>query len=304
MVVRAMQVQILVVLDAVVAEGSVTRAAERLNLTQPAVSQALARARVLFNDPLFVRTNGRMIPTARATALAARLESWMQATRSMLEPLEFDPSSHCGEFVIASNDFAELSLLPPFVSAVRRLAPHVTLVLRSVESASISSEDVREGRVHLMVLGIAPPSTFVEQDLYVEHFVLLARHGHPALRKGLTVAEFAAMKQALVSPQGIGMRGPIDEALAGLGHNRQVSLSVSRFTSLPALMADSDLIAAVPSRFACLSDTKAICGLAELPFPSPKFTMRLAWHKRFTSDPAHLWFRELALSQIQAQRPA
>jgi DNA-binding transcriptional LysR family regulator len=303
MIVRAAQLQILVVLDAVLTEGSVTRAAERLNLTQPAVSQTLARARLLFKDPLFVRTNGRMIPTARATALAARLDSWMEATRSLLEPLEFDPATQRRDFVIASNDFAELSLLPPFVAAVRRLAPQVTLSLRSVESASILSDEVREGRVHLMVLGIAPPPTFVEQHLYEEHFVLLARHGHPALRNGFTPHEFAATKQALVSPQGIGLRGPIDEALARLGLSRQLSLSVSRFTSLPTLLADSDLIAAVPSRFARLPETKALCGSAELPFPSPKFTMRLAWHRRFAADPAHLWFRELAFERIQSPWP-
>lgn len=303
MIVRAAQLQILVVLDAVLAEGSVTRAAERLNLTQPAVSQTLARARALFKDPLFVRTNGRLIPTARASALAGRLERWMEATRDLLEPLEFDPATQRRDFVVASNDFAELSLLPPFVSAVRRLAPHVTLSLRSVESAPIMSEDVREGRVHLMVLGIAPPPAFAEQTLYEEHFVLLARHGHPALRKGLSAAAFAATRQALVSPQGIGLRGPIDEALATLGLSRQVSLSVSRFTSLPGLLADSDLIAAVPSRFARLPETKALCGSTELPFASPKFVMRLAWHKRFTSDPAHLWLRDLAFAQIQARWP-
>ncbi len=300
MIVRAAQLQILMVLDAMLTEGSVTGAARRLNLTQPAVSQTLARARTLLKDPLFVRTNGRMVATARARALAAKLERWMETTRDILEPPDFDPATQRRDFIVGSNDFSELALLPPLVAAVRQQAPYVTLSLRSVESTPIMGDDVREGRVDLIILGIDPPPGFIEQALYEEHFVLLARHGHPALRKGLTAAEFAAMGHALVSPQGIGLKGPIDEALAGLGLARQVSLSVSRFASLPPLLANSDLIAAVPSRFARLPETRAACGTAELPFPAPKFVMRMAWHKRFASDPAHLWFRDLAFARIQS----
>jgi len=299
MTVRASQLQILMVLDAVITQGSVTRAARQLNLTQPAVSQTLARARLLFNDPLFLRINGRMIPTARTMALAPRLEGWREATRNLLEPPEFDPATQRRDFVVASNDFAELSLLPPLVAAIHRRAPHVALSLRSVESVPVMGEEVREGRVHLLVLGIAPPPTFAEETLYEEHFVLLARHGHPALGQDLSVADFAKMKHALVSPQGIGTRGPIDDALGHLGVSRSISLSVSRFTSLPALLANSDLIAAVPFRFAQRRETSASCGWRELPFVSPTFVMRLAWHSRFSADPAHIWLRDLALETMR-----
>ncbi len=300
MSIRPAELQILVVLDAILAEGSVTRAAKRLNLTQPAVSQTLARARALFEDPLFVRTNGRMAPTARAAALSGKLESWMEATRGLFQPLEFNPATQKRDFALASNDFAECALLPPVVSAMRRMAPHVTLALRSVESAPLMGDEVREGRIHLIISGIAPPPGFIEEALYEEHFVLLARHGHPALTKRLTAAAFAAMDHALVSPQGVGLRGPVDDALKTLGLARRVMLSVSKFASLPRLLAGSDIVAAVPSRFAETPEASAFCGSAALPFPPPKFTMRLSWHPRFDADPAHAWFRNLVLKQVRA----
>ncbi len=300
MAIRSSQLQILMVLDALLAEGSVTAAARRLNLTQPAVSQTLARARTLFDDSLFVRANGRMVPTERASALSVKLNAWMEATRDVLEPPRFDPETQSKNFVIASNDFAEQALLPPLVSAVKRAAPHVTLALRSVESARLLGDDVREGRVHLVISGIAPPPFFIERMLYEEHFVLLARRGHPVLDGAVTAEQFAAMDHALVSPQGIGLRGPIDDALADLGLSRRVSLSVSRFASLPPLLRGTDLIAAVPSRFADTMEARAFCGSAALPFPAPTFGMRLSWHQRFTSDPAHRWLRDLAFDQIES----
>jgi DNA-binding transcriptional LysR family regulator len=301
MTIRAQHLQLLVVLHALLEEQSVTRAALRLNLTQPAVSQALARARKLFEDPLFQRVGTRMVPTPRARALAEEIGGWMEATRAILDPAGFDPASEQREFLISSNDFAELHLLPPVVAAVRREAPNVTISLRSVESSPLSGRDVREGRVDLVVAGIEPPAGFVERALYDEHFVLLARHGHPALRRPLSPAAFAAIPQALVSPQGIGNRGPIDNVLAGLGLARTIALSVTRFTSLAALVARTDLIAAVPSRFAQRPEIRAICASTDLPFPPPRFTMRLAWHQHFESDAGHRWLRELAHREIMAQ---
>lgn len=299
MKVRAQHLHLLIVLHALLEEQSVTRAARRLNLTQPAVSQALARARRLFDDPLFQRAGTQMIATPRARSLAEELDSWMQATRAILDPAAFDPATEQRSFVIGSNDFSELLLLPPVIAAVRRDAPNVTISLRSVESAPLTGREVREGRVDLILAGIAPPADFVERALYDEHFVLLARRGHPVFDAPLTPAAFAAMPQALVSPQGIGNRGPIDDVLASLGLARIVYLSVTRFTSLPALLSQSDLIAAVPSRFALRPDTQAVCDAIELPFTPPRFTMRLAWHQRFETDIAHRWLRELAFDQIQ-----
>jgi DNA-binding transcriptional LysR family regulator len=298
MTVRAQHLHLLIVLHALLKERSVTRAARSLNLTQPAVSQALARARRLFGDPLFARAGAQMIPTPKARALADELDGWMQATRAILDPASFDPATEHREFLIGSNDLAELLLLPPVIAAIRREAPNMVVSLRSVESTPLTGREVSEGRVDLILAGISPPAGFVERALYDEHFVLLARRGHPILRGRPSAADFAAMPHALVSPQGIGTRGPIDNVLAGLGLARTITLSVTRFASLPALLSQSDLIAAVPSRLARRPETLAVCGATDLPFASPTFTMRLAWHPRFESDVAHRWVRELAYREI------
>jgi DNA-binding transcriptional LysR family regulator len=189
-------------------------------------------------------------------------------------------------------------LLPTVIAAVRQQAPKVTLSLRSVESVPLTGRDVRDGRVDLVLAGIAPAAGFIERPLYDEHFVVLARRGHPIFNGKLTPEFFAAQSHALVSPQGLGNRGPIDDALAMRGLKRVIALSVARFASLPALLSHSDLIAAVPSRLALRPETLATCAAAELPFASPRFTMRLAWHQRFESDPAHRWLRELACEEI------
>jgi len=300
MTIRAQHLHLLVILHALLVEQSVTRAARRLNLTQPAVSQALARARRLFDDPLFVRTGTQMVPTPRARALTDEIEGWMLATRAILDPAGFDPATERRDFLIGSNDLSELLLLPSVVAAIRREAPNVVLSLRSVESAPLPGREVREGRVDLILSGIAPPAGFVERPLYEDHFVLLARRGHPMLSGTLTPADFAAMPHALVSPQGIGTRGPIDDVLAGLGLVRTVALSVTRFSSLPALLSQGDLVAAVPSRLALRPETLVVCGARDLPFAAPRFTMRLAWHHRFETDMAHRWLRELAYREIMA----
>jgi DNA-binding transcriptional LysR family regulator len=295
---RPQHLHLLVVLHALLVEGSVTRAARRLHLTQPAVSQALARARRLFDDPLFLRTGTEMVPTSRALSLSDEIERWMSATRAILGPDDFDPATEYREFQIGSNDLSELVLLPPVVAALRREAPNVTLSLRSVESAPLTGREVREGRVDLILAGISPPAGFVERPLFEDHFVLLARRGHPVLDGRLTPADFAALPQALVSPHGSGNRGQVDDALADLGLSRTVVLSTTRFATLPALLSQSDVIAAVPSRFSRHPEARAVCEARELPFAAPSFTMRLAWHPRFENDPAHQWLRELAYREI------
>ena len=149
--------------------------------------------------------------------------------------------------------------------------------------------------IDLSVMGTDPPDgPFRQRQLGQERFVLLARHGHPALDRGLTAEAFAALPQALVSPRGTGMVGPVDTALAALGLRRQVRLSVTRFTTLPTILAATDLIAAVPASFADRPEVRAVCGQRSLPFASPVLTWRLVWHVVHDADPGNRWLRGLA----------
>lgn len=286
---RRYDLNLLVVLDVLLAERSATAAARRLNLTQPAVSQALARAREVFGDPLLVRDGAGMVPTKFAHNLAPRLAQALAEVGRVLTPPTFDPATAVRDFVISGGDLAELAILPPMIARAAVAAPGCRMILRSVEAQPA------DAGIDLSVMGTDPPDgPFRQRQLGQERFVLLARHGHPALDRGLTAEAFAALPQALVSPRGTGMVGPVDTALAALGLRRQVRLSVTRFTTLPTILAATDLIAAVPASFADRPEVRAVCGQRSLPFASPVLTWRLVWHVVHDADPGNRWLRGLA----------
>lgn len=289
---RAVDLNLLTVLHVLLAEESVTRAAVRLNLTQPATSAALARLRGLFGDPLLLRRGPRLTPTSRAVALKPALEALLQGAERLLSPPVFDPARADHAVTLTASDLAEMILLPPVLAGLAQEAPRLRLIVRSSEALPADSDEALRGGVDLTFAGIdLPAGHYLGCDLYEEHFVLLARHRHPALRGDLSPDGFAALPQAIVSPRGRGSEGPVDGALARLGLKRHVAVTVTRFISLPAILAASDLVAAVPARFAARSEVQAVAGSRPLPFPSPRFTMRLAWHRLQEADVRHRWLR-------------
>ncbi|MBL9048225.1 MAG: LysR family transcriptional regulator [Tabrizicola sp.] len=292
---RTVDLNLLVILDALLREGGVTGAALRLNLTQPAVSIALRRAREMFGDPLLVRSGAGMRPTPAALALAPRLAEAMAGVSGLFSARVFDPATSTRSYCVSTSDLAEILMLPGLMSGLRAAAPGVSLVVRSVEAVPLSSPEARDGDLDLTIGGMpVPGKPYLDAVLFQDQFVMLARGGHPALTRPLTVERFAALPQALVSPQGTSPGGPIDTALAGFGLTRHIALSLTRFAALPAVLAQSDLVACVPRALASLP---AYTGPAEsfpLPFPSPGYTMRMLWHPRHDADPSHRWLRMIA----------
>jgi DNA-binding transcriptional LysR family regulator len=283
---RNFDLNLLVVLQTVLAEGSVTRAAERLNLTQPAVSQALQRAREVFGDPLLMREGGQMIATQRARDIVLRMPEVFAAVESLLAPCDFDPASAKTTFVVAANDYSELLVLPPLISTISAQSPGSRMIVRSVEGLVI------DHTIDFALYGLPPPEgPFHARALYDEHFVMIARPDHPAMTGPLTAETFAALPQALVSPSGQGVVGLVDATLRAFGLTRHIALSITRFTTLPQILATTDLIASVPSRFAERPEVKAMCAIRALPFESPQFTMRMVWHQARDNDPAGRWLR-------------
>jgi len=285
---RNFDLNLLVVLEAVLSEASITRAAKRLNLSQPAVSQSVARAREVFGDDLLVRDGASMRLTPLGRRLAPQLKEFCVKAEALLSPCGFDPATAEYNFNVHCNDLSELLILPPLIASVGRQAPNCRLIIRAVEPHLIDAS------VDLAIIGAPlPPGPFVSKDLYDDHFVLIARPGHPALKKRLTPERFAALEHALVSPTGKGMIGPVDTMLEQLGLSRRIALSVTRFATLPQIISSTDFVAAVPSRFANWSEVKKLCTVWPLPFKSPRFTMRMLWHRIHDTDPAHEWLRSL-----------
>ncbi len=285
-----MDLNLLVVLDALLEEGNVTKAAARVGLSQPAMSNALARLREKFGDPLFVRTPGGMIPTARARALTEPVRLALRAIGAALAPGPiFDPAQSSQVFTIATTDYAELVLLPELSARFRESAPGVKLDLRSPRER-VPQRELEAGQLDVAI-GLFPdaPASFYRQTLFVEDFVCILRKDHP-LRGKLTLEKYAALRHALISPFG-GMTGTVDEALEKHGLKREVVVATPHFLVAPLVVVRTDYILTLPRRVAASLASYLPVRLVEPPLELSKFTISQLWHERTHHDPAHRWFR-------------
>src|SRR3954451_5032021 len=235
--IRRIDLNLLVALDALLDERTVTRAAARLGYTQPTISGMLARLRNLFGDPLFVRTQRGVQPTPRAQALALPLKQLLADGRSLVERETFNPASAQATFTVSANDYMQHALLVPFVKALRSEARNVRLAIAPPIVEGLSDILARE-RIDLAVT--IPEFAALElrsRLLYRERYVVAARPRHPlARRSAMSIETFCAFDHVLVSPTGGSFEGPTDRALARLGRRRPVRYSVPSFLLLPELL--------------------------------------------------------------------
>ncbi|MBD8491637.1 LysR substrate-binding domain-containing protein [Pseudomonas syringae] len=287
--IRGLDLNLLKALDALLEEGSVTRAASRLSLTQPAVSGMLTRLRESFDDPLFVRAQRGIVPTPRAQALAVPVRQVLNEIEQLLQPQAFEPGQASLTLTLAATDYAQRTLVLPLLARVRNEAPGVRLAIRPVDDERVTRQ-LESGEVDLAIL--TPETTFEglhARHLYDERYGVVMRHGHPAAQD-LDLDTFCALDHAIVSFSGHAFSGVTDQALAALGRTRRVSLSVTSFLLLLEAVSHSDLIAVVPRRLVSAHD-----GLHwhEPPLAIAGFAKRAAWHARIHHSAAHRWLRSL-----------
>ncbi len=288
-----------VVLHALLTERSVSRAGKRLGLSQSATSHALARLRQLVGDPLVLRTPRGVEPTARGDAIASPLAAALEALeRALLAPPTFDPSTARRAFRVGASDYAEFLLLPPLLARIAEEAPGVDLWGHS--HGDEVHDRLRSGELDL-ALGVARKEQspgIQSAPLLEERFVCVVREGHPLLRGALTVARFVAARHAFIAPRGR-PGGAVDDALAALGHKRRVALAVPHFLVAPHVIARTDLVLTVAERIALAF--AALLPLRVLPPPVtlPGFTLSLIWHERNEVDPAQAWLRS-RISEVAA----
>ncbi|RSZ60598.1 LysR family transcriptional regulator [Massilia atriviolacea] len=292
---RQLDLNLLKALDALLDERNVTRAAARLGLTQPAMSGMLTRLRESFDDPLLVRVQRGVAPTPRALALAAPVKQVLADIAGLLQPQAFDPATARMTLSIAATDYALRAIAVPFLLALRPLAPSIRVALLPVVNEQLQAQ-LEQGLVDL-ALG-TPETTAPDlhaRILFEERYVCVMRSGHPAApapQAGLSLDQFCALDHALVSYAGGSFEGVSDEALARLGRQRRVMLSVKSFLLLPDILRASDLVAVVPRRLVDDADGLVLC---EPPLDIPGLTKVLAWHERTHRDPGHRWLRALLL---------
>lgn len=296
--IRNLDLNLLKTLDALLDERSVTRAADRLSVTQPAVSGMLNRLRESFGDPLFVRAQRGIVPTLRAEQLAAPVKQLLADIEALLQPQGFDPLNASLTLNLASTDYALRAVVVPFMRALREQAPNIRIAIHPVNASALASQ-LDRGDIDLaLVTPETTPTGLHAAPLFDEHYVCVMRSDHPdALNGTISLDRFCAVDHVLVSPSGGGFRGVTDTALERIGRTRRVVSSVTSFLILPELLRESDLIAVVPRRLA-LHQTGL--RMMEPPLEIPGFSKRLVWHERTHRSAGHQWIRSLVLSTTQS----
>jgi len=280
---------LLVTLDVLLAEGSVAGAARRLKLSPSAMSRALARLRAATGDPLLVRAGRSLVLTPRALELRAQTSRLVQDAASMLRPLDaIDPAAIARVFALRVTDGFVENYGPALLARLERDAPGARL--RFLQKVDKDSAPLREGRIDLEI-GVIGEETGPEirtRALFRDRFVGVVRAGHPLADGDVTAARYAACRHVSVSRRGR-ERGAIDAALAPLGLERAVTVMVGSFATAIALARASDLVANVPERHtARLRDGMHTF---DLPVATPPVTVSMLWHPRMEADPAHRWLR-------------
>ncbi|MCU0868756.1 MAG: LysR family transcriptional regulator [Burkholderiales bacterium] len=302
---RGVDLNLLVTLDALLAECNVTRAAERLGLSQPTASTQLAKLREIFDDPLLVPADkGRgMSPTARAIALQAPLHAVLRELDAIvtLRP-DFDPKRDARDFVIAATDGATAVLGLPLVERLHCVAgPRVRMAFVTPDTATIA-EQLESGAADLLIgAERALPQTARTRTLVTERFVVTQRKGHPRGTGPMTLDQYCALDHVLVSLSGGNFVGYMDELLASLGRRRRVAISVQQFLTAPAIVETTDYLCTLPSRLAARNAHRL--DAFELPFESEIFSLHAAWHPRFHTDPQHRWLREQLVDAAREVAP-
>jgi DNA-binding transcriptional LysR family regulator len=285
---------LLVVLDVLLAERNVTRAATRLGLSQPAVSNALARLRAALNDPLLVRTRQGMAPTPRALALVGSLRDALDLMGNTLTDAEsFDPSTAKRTFVLAATDYVQFVLLGKLVHRIRRCAPQVTLEVLPIMQ-QFPWQQLEAGSIDIVLGGVSTresPRALHRRRLFRDRVVCILRAGHAYASGTLTLEHYLDMAHVEALP--LGTHGLADEVLAQMGAERRTSVTVPHFLVAPYIVVQSDCCFTLAERIAVPMAEQLPLVVRPLPFEMPSVSIAAYWHDRVHGDAAHRWLRRL-----------
>jgi DNA-binding transcriptional LysR family regulator len=291
---------LLVTLDAVLAEGSVTRAARRLGLSPSAMSRSLARLRETTGDPLLVRAGRGLVATPRALELRDRVGRLVQDVEAVLSPAEAPDLARLERtFTLRTSEGFVENFGPGLIARAGAEAPRVRL--RFVPKPDKEAASLREGGVDLET-GVIEPTTGPElraQALFRDALVGVVRAGHPLARGRITRRRYLAGRHISVAREGV-RQWPVDDALEALGLERDVVTVVAGFATAVGLARASDLVATVPALHT--ANLREGMHSFALPLDTPQFTVSLLWHPRLDADPAHRWLRGLVRAECASAR--
>lgn len=290
-ILRGIDLNLLVVLDALLAEQHVSRTASRLNMSQPAVSHALGRLRHLFDDPLLIRRAGQLVPTARAREIAPVLAEALRQVREILGSGSFDPAKEKRTFRLAMSDYGSAVILPGVLRMLRREGPGIDLaVTHSSRQAMLRL--VQDGECDL-ALGVFPerPERLEAEQLFMERFACLADRDGLGGQDRLDMEAYLSRPHMLVAMKD-DANTEIDAALGAIGHARRIAVTLPHWGNAPRLIQGTDLVLTVARKALAPHEHDPALAVFEPPFPIPAFPFVQIWHERRTGDPAHLWLRK------------
>lgn len=287
----AIDLNLLVVFDALMTERHVTRAGERIGLSQPATSNALARLRNLFEDDLLVRTSTGLQPTSRAIALEQPIRQVLQQIQAALEQQQsFEPQTAERIFTIGMSDYGEFVLLPKLIAKLAETAPGIRVLVKSTNRYQ-APKQLDAGEIDLAVgLFLEQASWHQLKQLFQENFVCISRRNHPNNQTPITLDNYLATPHLLISTNE-DMVGKVDYVLEKQNLKRQITLSVPHFLIAPFVIANSNLIATLAERIAIAYADLLDLQLHPLPLQVSGFSVSMLWHSKHENDPAHLWLR-------------
>ena len=295
---RTIDLNLLVIFEALIAERNVSGAARRLGLSQSAVSHALRRLRTTFRDELFVRTPGGMEPTARAMEAAEGVRVALeQIERTIGQPAAFDRATAVRTFNLRISEYVSSYLLQRLCPLLRQQAPGVQLNAAHFTGSPRDDEIVGD-EIHVR-LGESHPALSQKIDrlrVLEEKFVVLINNANPASGRRLTLARYASLPHVKVA--GTVGTNVIDEALHARGLKRNVVFNVPSWRDARRIVGSTDLIGAIPARWAADPDSPQPCSELPLPLKDVRFAIDLMWHTRYGRDPGHIWLRSVIAAQF------
>lgn len=297
--IRKVDLNLLPVLDALLRQHSVTLAARELNMSQSALSTALARLRDLLEDALFVRTGRGLLPTPRATALAPHVAAILkQVQEQVLSSQAFDPKVSQREFTICHSDVGSYVLWPRIVQAVSERAPGVRMLLRILAHTEIAAA-LESGAIDAAI-GAFPtlPESLFQRKLFDRQYVALVAAGHPLAGLKLTVQTFVRTPQ-LVVRQSSGIQEAIDQTLARLHLQRSLTLEMPSYLMLPPLLRLGRHLTVLPGQLADAFAQEGAFTSLKLPLELPSSTIRLYWYRRLHEDAGNVWLRGVIAELFQ-----
>lgn len=300
---RSVDLNLFLVFDTVFRERSISKAAERLSLAQPTVSNALARLRDRFDDPLFTRVGSRMVPTARAISLAQPVREALDLLeRGVRDTDKFDHASTARRFVMSVEDYGEAVIFPRFMEHLNAIAPKVSFCFRSEPRVSKPNE-LREGELDfsLSYFALSEPGFQNECVLTDDLITLAAARPSDANEEWLDIRAYAAARHVVLAPRS-GNWPMIDLALAKRGFKRRIAAEVPHFASMPLLIQSGDLLGTLPGRMALLYANHFNLRAHRVPLRMPNFPIYLTWHVAADDDPAHRWLRDTLIEFCRSGR--